>query len=90
MADNPVWMQDPSVSEIAPQKLEFLKNLVEGGQAKSQKEMMLYMMQNMKLAKSKGITFSPSELQLLMETVRKYTSPEELKKVDDLIKKAPH
>lgn len=90
MADNPVWMQDPSVSEIAPQKLEFLKNLVEGGQGKSQKEMMLYMMQNMKLAKSKGITFSPSELQLLMETVRKYTSPEELKKVDDLIKKAPH
>lgn len=90
MADNPVWMQDPSVSEIAPRKLEFLKNLVEGGQGKSQKEMMLYMMQNMKLAKSKGITFSPSELQLLMETVRKYTSPEELKKVDDLIKKAPH
>ena len=90
MADNPVWMQDPSVSEIAPPKLEFLKTLVEGGQGKSQKEMMLYMMQNMKLAKSKGITFSPSELQLLMETVRKYTSPEELKKVDDLIKKAPH
>ena len=90
MSETPTWMQDASVSNIAPEKLEFLKTLVEGGQGKSQKEMMLYMMQNMKIAKTKGLSFTPSELQLLMETIRKYSSPEDLAKVDELLKKAPH
>ena len=88
MADNPVWMQDEAVSNIPPEKLDFLKTLVEGGKGKSQKEMMLYMMQNMKTAKAKGITFTPSELSLLMDTVKKYSSPEELAKVNELLNKA--
>ena len=51
---------------------------------KSQKEMMLYMMQNMKTAKAKGITFSGPELSLLMETVKKYSTPEEEDKMTQL------
>ena len=88
MADNPIWMQDRAVSDIPPEKLDFLKKLAEGGKGKSQKEMMLYMMQNMKTAKAKGISFTPAELSILMDTVKKYSSPEELAKVNELLSKA--
>ena len=88
MAENPIWMQDSAVSNIPSEKLEFLKSLVEGGKGKSQKEMMLYMMQNMKTAKAKGIAFTPSELSLLMDTIKKYSTPEDLAKVDELLSKA--
>lgn len=90
MSENPAWMQDDSVSNIAPEKFAFLKTLVEGGQGKNQKELMLYLMQNMKVAKNNGLTFTPSELQLLMETIRKYSTKEDLAKIDELLKKAPH
>lgn len=88
MADNPIWMQDRAVSDIPPEKLEFLKKLAEGGKGKSQKEMILYMMQNMKTAKANGIAFTPSELSLLMDTIKKYSTPEDLAKVDELLSKA--
>lgn len=90
MTDKPIWMQDEAISSISPEKLEFLRILVEGSKGKSQKEMMLYMMQNMKTAKAKGITFSGSELSLLMETVKKYSTPEDLAKVNELLNKVPN
>ena len=88
MSDKPIWMQDEAMSNISPEKLDFLRTLVEGSKGKSQKEMMLYMMQNMKIAKSKGITFSGTELSLLMETVKKYSTPEDLAKVNELLNSA--
>ena len=86
MSDTPTWMQDDAIKNISPEKLDFLRELVEGGQGKSQKEMMLFLMKSMKKAKEKGLTFHPAELQILMDTVRKYSSPEELAKVDELLK----
>lgn len=88
MSDKPIWMQDEAISNISPEKLDFLRSLAEGSKGKSQKELMLYMMQNMKIAKSKGITFSGSELSLLMETVKKYSTPEDLAKVNELLNSA--
>ena len=90
MTDKPIWMQDEAISSISPEKLEFLRTLVEGSKGKSQKEMMLYMMQNMKTAKAKDITFSGPELSLLMETVKKYSTPEDLAKVNELLNKVPN
>ena len=90
MTDKPIWMQDEAISSISPEKLEFLRTLVEGSKCKSQKEMMLYMMQNMKTAKAKDITFSGPELSLLMETVKKYSTPEDLAKVNELLNKVPN
>ena len=85
MDNNPKWMLDNAIKDISQEKLEFLKELVEGGQGKSQKEMMMFVMKSMKAAKAKGITFTPTELQLLMDTIRKYSSPEDLAKVDELL-----
>ena len=89
MAETPIWMQDSKASDIPKEKLEFLRNFVEGSRGKSQIEMMLYMMQSMKIAKANGISFSKEELSLLMEIIKKYASPDELAKVEQLLKSNP-
>lgn len=84
------WMNDPSVKHIPKEKLEFLGELASGGRGKSQKEMFPYIMSLMKKAKEKGLTFSPLEIQTIVAAIKKYSSPEELAKMDEIMKKAPH
>jgi len=86
----PKWMEDPAVHHIPQEKLDFLSNLVDGGQGKNQKEIMMYFMTAMKKAQSAGLSFTPSEIQTIITTIKKYSSPEELEKINDILKKAPH
>lgn len=87
---NPLWMKDPSVAHIPKEKLEFLGELASGGRGKSQKEMFPYIMTLMKKAKEKGLTFTPLEIQTIITAIKKYSSPEELERMDEIMKKAPH
>lgn len=88
--NKPKWMEDPAVSHIPQKKLDFLSDLVDGGQGKTQKEIMMYFMNAMKKAQSAGLTFSPAEIQIIITTIKKYSSPDELDKINDILKKAPH
>lgn len=85
-----LWMSDPSVAHIPKEKLEFLGELAAGGHGKSQKEMLPYIMSLMKKAKEKGLSFTPLEIQTIITAIKKYSSPEELAKMDEIMKKAPH
>lgn len=87
MSERPDWMNDPLVSHIDPEKLNFIKELADNSRGKSQKEMMPYMMSVMKKAKASGITFSPAEFQAAVAAIRKYSTPEELEKMDEIMKK---
>lgn len=87
---NPLWMSDPSVEHIPKEKLEFLGELASGSQGKSQKEMLPYIMTLMKKAKEKGLSFTPLEIQTIISAIKKYSSPEDLAKMDEIMKKAPH
>ncbi len=89
-SQNARWMNDPSVQHIPKEKLEFLGELASGGHGKSQKEMMPYILTVMKKAKAKNLTFTPLEIQTIIAAIRKYSSPEELAKMDEIMKKAPH
>ncbi len=84
------WMEDESVRHIPKEKLEFLGELAQGGHGKNQKEMMTYVMTVMKKAREKGLTFSPTELQIIIAAIKKNSSPEELAQMDEIMKKAPH
>ena len=86
----PKWMEDPAVKDIPQEKLNFLSELVDGGKGKNQKEIMMYFMSAMKKAQSAGVTLTPSEIQTIITTIKKYSSPEELEKINDILKKAPH
>ncbi len=88
--EKPAWMYDDMVKDIDEKKLTFLGSLVEGGKGKSQREMMPFFLGKMKESKSLGISYSPAEINLVIEAIKKHSSEDELQKIDEIMKKAPH
>lgn len=86
--DIPGCMEDPSVQNIPREKLAFLSQLYQQGQGKSQKEMMAFLMPMMAQAKQKGLTFTPQELQIAVAAIRRASTPEELRQIDQIMSKA--
>lgn len=84
----PAWMSDPLVKDIPPKKLEFLGQMFNEGQGKSQKEMMAFMMPMMKKAKQENLTFTPQEMGAAIAAIKKYSSSDELKQIDKILAKA--
>lgn len=89
MENKPEWMSDPMLNNIEENKLLFLSELVTGCQGKSQKELMTFMMTKMKQAKNESISFSSAEVNAVINAIKKHSTPEELKQIDNLMKKAP-
>ena len=89
MENRPEWMSDPMLNNIEEHKLLFLSELVTGCQGKSQKELMPFMMAKMKQAKNESISFSSAEVGAVVSAIKKYSTPEEVSQIDNLIKKAP-
>lgn len=89
MENHAPWMDDDLVRHIPKEKLDFLSSLSLSGQGKSQKEMMTYMMSVIKKAKEQKITFTPVEIQTIITAIQKYSSPEELAKMNEMMKKIP-
>lgn len=83
-----LWMSDPLVSGIPQKKLQFLGQLFVQGHGKSQKEMMALLMPLMKKAKQEGLTFTPQEMSSAIAAIRKHSSQEELKQIDNILEKA--
>lgn len=83
----PKWMSDELVKDISPKKLDFLAQMFTQGQGKSQKEMMLFLMPMMQKAKKENLTFTPQEMQAAIAAIKKYSTEEELKKINDILEK---
>lgn len=90
MEQKPEWMNDPLVKDIEEKKLHFLSNLVLGGKGKSQKEMLPFIMQQMKQAKAEKISFSAAEVSLVVTAIKNHSTPEELEQIEKIMQKAPH
>ncbi len=85
--NRPAWMEDEQVKNINPQKLDFLQKLFKEGRGKSQKEMLAYMMPMMRKAKQERLTFTPQEMQAAINAIKKYSTEEELKQIDNILAK---
>ena len=85
--EKPKWMSDELVKDISPKKLDFLAQMFTQGQGKSQKEMMMCLMPMMKKAKQKNLDFTPQEMQAAISAVKKYSTQEELEKINDILEK---
>lgn len=83
----PTWMSDPLVKDIPEKKLKFLGQMFAEGQGKSQKELMSFMMPMMQKAKKENLTFSPQEMNAAIAAIKKYSSSEELQKIDNILSK---
>ncbi len=78
------------VSIIPEKKLQFLGQLFAQGHGKSQKEMMMLLMPLLKKAKQEGLTFSPQEMSAAIAAIKKHSSEEELKQIDNILEKSRH
>lgn len=86
--NRPQWMNDPLVKDISPKKLSFLEKMFEKSQGKSQKELMGSMIPLIQQAQREKLTFTPAEMNAAISAVKKYSTPEELAKMDKILDKA--
>lgn len=86
--NTPEWMDDPLVKDISPAKLTFLSKLFAEGKGKSQKEMMSFFLPMMQKAKAQNLTFTQAEISACIQAIKKYSSAEELSRIDSLLKKS--
>ncbi len=82
----PEWMQDASVQNIPEEKLDFLQKLVFESAGLSRKELLPFLMALAQRSKNARISFTDAEVNAVIEAVRKYSTPEELKKTDQILK----
>ncbi len=85
--NRPAWMEDEQVKNIDPKKLDFLGKLFKEGHGKSQKEMMAFLMPMMRKARQEHLTFTPQEMQAAINAIKKYSTEEELKQIDNILAK---
>lgn len=79
------WMQDPSLKEIDPFKLQFLQSLIFESASLRKEQMMPFLMAVMKRGKEKNISFTDQEFQSIIDVLKKHASPDELAKMEKLM-----
>ncbi len=85
-SEKPKWMQEPSLKDIPVEKLDFLQKMVFESKNLSQKELLPFLMALAQRSRSANITFTPDEMNTIIEAIRKYSSPEELLKLNQIMK----
>lgn len=83
----PAWMSDPLVKDIPEKKLDFLGEIFAESQGKSQRELMMSLMPMMSRARQENLSFSPQEMGAAIAAIRKYSSEEELRQIDNILEK---
>lgn len=86
MESRPVWMDDPAIAHISQEKLDFLQKLVFESRGLSQKELFSFLMSVMKKAKDNKIVFQEGEMNLLIETIKRYSSQEDMAKIEKILR----
>ena len=82
----PAWMQEDSVKDIPRKKLEFLQKLVFESKSLSQKELLPFLMALAQRSRDENISFSAVETTAIVDAIRKYSTPEELLKMNQIMK----
>ncbi len=80
------WMSDPAVATIEKAKLEFLQALVFESQSLSKEQMLPFLMSVAKKGADNHISFTDEEIDTIVKVIQSYSTPEELSKIDKLMK----
>lgn len=83
------WMSDERIAHIDKGKIHFLQKLVFEIDTLSQKEKLPFLMSLAGKAKNEQISFSNEEINLIVEVIKDYSTPEEIKKMNQLLKMFP-
>lgn len=85
-AEKPRWMAEPSLQDIPQEKLDFLQKMVFESRELSQKDLLPFLMALAQRSRSSNITFSTKEMNTIIEAIKKYSTPEELLKMNQIMK----
>lgn len=79
------WMNDPLVANIEKNKLQFLQMLVFESKNLTKEQMLPFLMSVAQKGKANNISFDDNEIEAIAAALRKYSSPEELEKINKLM-----
>lgn len=79
------WMNDESLKNIEPYKLQFLQALVFESSNLKKEQMLPFLMAVMKRGKEKNVSFSEGEISAIVAVLRKSATPEELSKIEKIM-----
>ena len=87
MDANKEWMNDPALAGIDKAKLSFLEKLFIQSASidmTNQKEMLPFLLSLSKLSKENNISFDKDEFALIYSVIQKYSSKEDIAKMEKL------
>lgn len=79
------WMNDESLKNIEPYKLQFLQALVFESSNLKKEQTLPFLMAVMKRGKEKNVSFSEDEISAIVAVLRKSATPEELSKIEKIM-----
>lgn len=83
---NNEWMKDPAIANIAKEKLNFLQKLVFESEYLNEKEKMPFFLALANRSKQANIQFTEDEISRIINVLKKYSSPKEIAKMDQVLK----
>ena len=79
------WMNDASLKDIDPYKLEFLQALVFESNSLKKEQLLPFLMAVAKRGKEKQVSFSDDEINRIVAVLRKEASPDEAAKIEKIM-----
>lgn len=79
------WMNDESLKNIEPYKLEFLQALVFESSHLRKDQLMPFLMNIAKRGREKNVSFSDEEINAVVAVIKKQASPEEIVKMEKIL-----
>lgn len=92
MEPNNEWMNDPELQNIDRAKLDFLDKMFvqstsissSGSQQDRQKKMMAFLLSLSKLSRENNITFQKEEVELIFSVLKKYSTSDDIDKMQKI------
>lgn len=79
---NENWMNNPSLSNIDPAKLQMLSALAQQAQEKKQNELLPFLMSAATQSENNSMSFNASETDAIINVLKAGKSPQEIQKID--------
>lgn len=79
------WLEDPAVAGIDRKKLDFLQMLVFESNNLTKEQMLPFLMVVAKRSKENQISFTEEEMNTIINTLQKYSTPDEIDKMNKMM-----
>lgn len=79
------WMNDPLLAGIDPAKIALLNSFVSQGNGKTQNEIVSLLMAAANSSRSRGLQFTPEEMERVIHVLKAGSSPQEIARMNKML-----